>query len=44
MVDHPRGRHGGLIYDLEGDFGIDPAERREALHPYTDRFNVTLED
>ena len=24
MADHPRGRHGGVRYDLEGDFGIDP--------------------
>ena len=44
VSDHPRGRHGGLTYDLEGDFGIDPAERRNALRDYTDRFNVTLED
>jgi hypothetical protein len=43
MVDHPRGRHGGVIYDLEGDFGIDPAERRAAMRDYTDRFDVTLE-
>jgi len=42
-VEHPRGRHGGLLYDLEGDFDIDPAERRAALLDYTDRFNVTLE-
>jgi hypothetical protein len=42
MVEHPRGRHGGVLYDLEGDFGIDPAERRAALRDYTDRFNVTL--
>ena len=32
-----------MIYDLEGDFGIDPAERRERLRDYTDRFDVTLE-
>ncbi|MEX2268062.1 MAG: sulfotransferase [Acidimicrobiia bacterium] len=44
MADHPRGRHGGLTYDLQGDFGIDPTERREAMRTYTDRFNVTLED
>jgi hypothetical protein len=43
MVDHPRGRHGGLIYDLEGDFGIDPAERRAAMRAYTDRFDIALE-
>lgn len=44
MADHPRGRHGGLKYDLQGDFGIDPKERRAALKDYTDRFQVTLED
>jgi hypothetical protein len=43
MVDHPRGRHGGVLYDLQGDFGIDPVERRAAMREYTDRFDVTLE-
>jgi len=43
MDEHPRGRHGGVLYDLAGDFGIDPAERRAALRDYTDRFAVTLE-
>jgi Sulfotransferase family len=43
VLDHPRGRHGGVDYDLEGDFGIDPAERRAALREYTDRFAVSLE-
>ena len=43
VIDNPRGRHGGVIYDLEGDFGIDPAELRESMRPYTDRFGVTLE-
>ena len=41
--DHPRGRHGGVRYDLEGDFGIDPAERRAALRDYVDRFGVATE-
>jgi hypothetical protein len=43
VVDNPRGRHGGVIYDLEGDFGIDPAELRESMRPYTDRFEIPLE-
>lgn len=43
VVDNPRGRHGGVIYDLEGDFDIDPAELRESMRPYTDRFGITLE-
>jgi hypothetical protein len=43
VADNPRGRHGGLVYDLEGDFGVDPAARRAAMRPYTDRFDITLE-
>ena len=43
MAAHPRGVHGGVIYDLEGDFDLDPAELRERLRDYTDRFDVTLE-
>jgi hypothetical protein len=43
MVEHPRGRHGGVIYDLEGDFGIDPHERRAALAEYVRRFRITEE-
>jgi Sulfotransferase family len=43
MAAHPRGVHGGVIYDLEGDFDLDRAELRERLRDYTDRFDVTLE-
>jgi Sulfotransferase family len=43
MVEHPRGRNGGVRYDLAGDFGIDPKERRAALRDYTNRYDVTLE-
>jgi sulfotransferase family protein len=42
MQTHPRGRHGGVIYDLS-QFGIDPAERRAAMHFYVDRFDIELE-
>lgn len=42
MVEHPRGKHGRVIYDLD-DFGMNPAERRQALSFYTDRFAVELE-
>jgi hypothetical protein len=42
MAEHPRGRHGGVAYDL-GPFGLDAAERRTALTFYTERFGVTLE-
>jgi hypothetical protein len=41
-ADHPRGRHGSVVYDL-ADFGLDPAERRAALRDYSDRFG-TLEE
>ena len=43
IADHPRGRHGGVRYDLEGDFGIDAAERRAAMHEYVTRFGVEEE-
>lgn len=33
-----RGRHGQLVYDLKGDFGIDPGELRERFGFYFDRF------
>ena len=42
MVEHPRGRHGGVIYDL-ADFGLDRDERRRALRFYVERFEVDEE-
>ena len=42
MDEHPRGKFGGIEYDL-GDFDLDPVERRRALRFYTDRFGVTEE-
>jgi hypothetical protein len=42
MAEHPRGRHGGVRYDL-GEFGLTVAERRSALAFYTDRFRVSEE-
>ena len=43
IAGHPRGRHGGVRYDLEGDFGIDPVERRAAMREYVARFGVEEE-
>ncbi|HEY8215773.1 MAG TPA: sulfotransferase [Acidimicrobiia bacterium] len=43
MADHPRGVHGGVVYDLAGDFDLDPAELRERLRDYTDEYAITLE-
>jgi Sulfotransferase family len=42
MADHPRGRHGGVQYDL-AEFGLDGAERRAALRSYAERFGVVDE-
>jgi hypothetical protein len=42
MAEHPRGKHGRVLYDL-ADIGLDRAERREALHFYVERFGVALE-
>jgi hypothetical protein len=41
--EHPRGRYGAVIYDLE-ELGLDRAERRRALAFYSDRFGVRAED
>ena len=41
--DHPRGRHGGVLYDLEGDFELDPAVLRAGMRDYVARFGVTEE-
>jgi hypothetical protein len=42
MADHPRGKYGGVVYDL-AELGIDPAERARALYGYTARFGVRPE-
>jgi hypothetical protein len=39
---HPRGRHGGLIYDL-AEFDLDAAELRHRFADYTSRFEVAEE-
>ncbi len=37
IAEHPRGRHGEVIYDL-ADVGLDPGEVAERLRAYRDRF------
>ncbi len=39
LREHPRGRHGRVRYDL-ASFGIDPADREQALAGYRSRFGV----
>jgi len=40
---HPRGKHGQILYDLQGDFGIDPQALRGRLGFYYDKFPVRKE-
>jgi PAS domain-containing protein len=42
MAEHPRGRHGGVLYDL-APFGLDRHRLRADLGFYTDRFGVSVE-
>jgi hypothetical protein len=41
---NPRGKHGRVVYDLRGDFGLDPAEVRERFTFYLDRFGIPAEE
>jgi hypothetical protein len=43
MSANPRGKHGRLVYDLPGDFGLDPAAVRGRFGYYFDRFPVMVE-
>jgi len=40
---HPRGKDGRVVYDLRGDFGVEPAQLRERFAFYFDRFPVNVE-
>lgn len=37
---NPRGKHGRMVYDLAGDFGLAPADLRPRFEFYTDRFAI----
>ena len=41
--DHPRGKHGQVVYNLRDDFGVEPAELRERFQFYFDQFPVRAE-
>jgi hypothetical protein len=43
LADHPRGRDGRVVYNLRGDFGVEPAQLRERFAFYFDRFPVQVE-
>ncbi len=43
VAANPRGKHGRIVYNLERDFGIAPAELRERFGFYLDAFGVQPE-
>jgi hypothetical protein len=44
VAQNPRGRYGQVRYDLQGDFGVDPAAVRRRFDFYFARFPVRAED
>ena len=43
LAANPRGKHGQVVYDLAGDFGVNIGELRERFQFYYDRFPVRRE-
>jgi hypothetical protein len=43
MASHPRGRNGRVVYDLEGDFGLDGDDLRRRFAFYTEQFAIRPE-
>jgi len=43
MDAHPRGRHGRIVYDLRGDFGVEPEALRRRFDFYFEQFPVRAE-
>ena len=43
MVDNPRGKHGRIVYDLLGDFGVDPDTLRKRFDFYYEKFPIQVE-
>lgn len=43
LAANPRGKHGQVVYDLAGDFGVDIGAARERFQFYYDRFPVRKE-
>jgi hypothetical protein len=43
MAKNPRGKHGRIVYDLAGDFGVDADALRRRFDFYYERFPVKLE-
>ena len=43
IAEHPRGKHGRMVYDLQGDFGIDPNALRGCFAFYFDASPIKAE-
>lgn len=44
MADNARGKFGRVLYDLRGDFGVDPDDVRRRFAFYFERFPVRVEE
>ncbi|WP_372736795.1 sulfotransferase [Nocardioides sp.] len=44
LDNNPRGKHGRVVYDLRGDFGLDPVELRQRFAFYFDHFAIPSEE
>jgi hypothetical protein len=44
VKDHPRGKEGRVIYDLNNDFGVEPGELRQRFKFYFDKFPIRAEN
>jgi hypothetical protein len=44
LASNPRGKHGRVVYDLAGDFGVDVGELRRRFEFYYQRFPVIREE
>ncbi len=43
MEGNPRGKHGRIVYDLAGDFGVNPEALRDRFRFYYERFPIQVE-
>lgn len=43
IAENPRGKHGRIVYDLQGGFGVDPLALRKRFDFYYERFPVQIE-
>jgi hypothetical protein len=43
IADHPRGKHGRIVYNLQDDFGVDPDQLRARFDFYFKQFPVVAE-